>query len=155
MLPHVKSMVIDEEKKYVLTNYEQVRKGGKAADTDHNTEFMDVDLKIIAAKPVRREIWNFKEKESQETFKRATSETNNFTNCFKNDLNLETQVEKWKKLLLSTCNKSFKKVRVTRSKPTKNLPPKVSELIDIRNKISNNVGNKEELIILNEKISGS
>ena len=72
ILPYVKRMVIDEDKKYVLTNYEQVRKGGKAADTDHNTEFMDVNLKIMAGKPERREIWNFKEKESQETLKKPT-----------------------------------------------------------------------------------
>ena len=43
ILPHVKRMVIDEAKKYVLTNYEQARKGGKAADGDHATEFMDLD----------------------------------------------------------------------------------------------------------------
>ena len=47
VLPHVKRMIVDEEKKCVLTNYEQVRKGGKAADTDHNTEYRDVDLKSL------------------------------------------------------------------------------------------------------------
>ena len=45
VLPHVTRMVVDEEKKFILTNYEQVRKGGKAADTDHATEFIDLDLK--------------------------------------------------------------------------------------------------------------
>ena len=37
---------IDEENKYILTNFEQVRKGGKAVDSDHATQYMDVNLKI-------------------------------------------------------------------------------------------------------------
>ena len=37
VLPFVTSMVIDESRKYILTNYEQVRKGGKACDSDHST----------------------------------------------------------------------------------------------------------------------
>ena len=37
-------MAIDEDKKHILTTYEQVRKGGKATDTDHATEYIDIDL---------------------------------------------------------------------------------------------------------------
>jgi hypothetical protein len=47
-------MVIDEERKYILTNYEQVKRGVKATDTDHATEFIDLDLKVVTEKPVRR-----------------------------------------------------------------------------------------------------
>ena len=73
-------MVIDVKRKYVLTNYKQVRKGGKGDDSDHATEFMDVDLKLSFVKPERRELWNFKNKESQEKFKILTSETNELSN---------------------------------------------------------------------------
>ena len=58
-------MVIDESRKYILTNYEQVRKGGKACDSDHATEIMDVNLEVLSEKPVRRELYNFKDRESQ------------------------------------------------------------------------------------------
>ena len=51
VLPHVTRMVIDEDKKHILTNYEQVRKGGKAIDADHLTQYMDVNLKVIKEKP--------------------------------------------------------------------------------------------------------
>ena len=44
VLPFVTSMVIDESRKYILTNYEQVRKVGKACDSDHSTEIMDFNL---------------------------------------------------------------------------------------------------------------
>ena len=58
LLPFVSKMVIDEEKKFVLTNYEQVRKGGTAVDSDHHTQFMDLDLEIRSEKPERIEIFN-------------------------------------------------------------------------------------------------
>ena len=93
VLPHVKRMVIDVDRKYVLTNYKQARKGGKAADSDHATEFIDVDLKLSFDKPERRELWNFKNKEAQEKFKILTSETDELSNCFKNDQSLIKQVE--------------------------------------------------------------
>ena len=153
VLPHVKRMIIDEDKKHVLTNYEQVKRGGKAADTDHNTLYMDVDLKILTTKPVRREIWNFKNKESQETFKKETSETADFTNCFRNELNLEKQVQNWKNILFSKCNKVFKKVRITNKRSTEILNPEVSNLINSRNKLSKYKENYEEVKLLNEKIS--
>ena len=82
--PHIRRMVIDEERKYILTNYEQVKRGSKATNTDHATEFLDLDLKVVTEKPERRTIWNFKHKESQNNFKIQTSETVQFSNCFKN-----------------------------------------------------------------------
>ena len=60
---HVASlqMEIDESKKYILTNYKQAWKSGKAADSDHATQILDVDLNLLTEKPVRREIFNFKD----------------------------------------------------------------------------------------------
>ena len=51
VLPYVTKMEIDENKKYVLTNYEPARKGGKASDTDHATQIMDVNLTVMTEKP--------------------------------------------------------------------------------------------------------
>ena len=88
MLPYITSMEIDESKKYVLTNYEQARKGGKVSDTDHATKILDVDMEILVEKPERREIFNFKDRESQKKFKIDTKNMNEFTSCFTNDLPL-------------------------------------------------------------------
>ena len=44
VLPHITRMVVDEKKEYILTNYKNAQKGGKAIDSDHFTEYMDVDL---------------------------------------------------------------------------------------------------------------
>ena len=69
VLPHITRMVIDEGKHHVLTNYEQVRRGGKANDTDHCTEYLDLDLEIVTEKPQRHEVWNFNNREAQQNFK--------------------------------------------------------------------------------------
>ena len=41
VLPFIKKMVIDEQKEYILTNYQNVRNTGVAVDPDHFTQFMD------------------------------------------------------------------------------------------------------------------
>ena len=56
VLPFVTKMVIDERKQHILTNYKQIRMGGKATDSDHNTQYMDVDLNIDSIKPEQIEI---------------------------------------------------------------------------------------------------
>jgi hypothetical protein len=111
VLPHVTRMVIDEEKRFILTNYEQAKKGGKASNTDHATEYLDLRLKVITEKPKRVEVWNFKNKEAQHNFKVETSETKEFSSCFDNDLPVLKQIECWKKVFESHCKKSFKKIR--------------------------------------------
>ena len=56
VLPHITKMVIDEERKYILTNYEKAKKGGKSCDTDHATEYMELNLKVKTEKPKRLEL---------------------------------------------------------------------------------------------------
>ena len=46
VLPYVTRMVVDEEKQYVLTNYHPARKTVRAIDSDHFTEYMDVNLDL-------------------------------------------------------------------------------------------------------------
>ena len=135
VLPHIKRMVIDVDRKYVLTNYKQARKGGKAAD-----------------KPERRELWNFKNKEAQEKFKILTSETDELSNCFKNDQSVIKQIENWKSVFDSYCRKAFKKVRITKKKFVTPVPREVSELVDLRNELVN-AEQKVEVEKLNEAIS--
>ena len=60
VLPFIRKMVIDERKEHILTNYKKARKGEKAVDSDHYTEYMDVDLKLLSEKPEQIELFNFK-----------------------------------------------------------------------------------------------
>ena len=148
VLPFVTQMVIDESKKHILTNYKQVRNNGKATDSDHFTQYMDVNLEFKNEKPVRQEIFNFKDTKSQEIFKNLTSETTAFTECFEGEVPLLQKVEKWRKVLQSYCKKSFSKIRIKKPKTDKISKP-LSVLIDKRNKLLKQKGSSFE----NDRIS--
>ena len=135
ILPFLTKMVIDEEKRYVLTNYERVRQGGQAIDSDHNTQFMDLDLKIETEKPERIELYNFKNKEGQQKFKQITSETSDFSDCFKSNEPLLVQIENWQKILKSNFSKAFKKIRI-KNKHIIPIDKNISRLISQRNELS-------------------
>ena len=153
VLPHISKMVIDEEGKHILTNYQQVQNGGKAANSDHATQYIDIDLKVITEKPKRNEIWNFKCKDSQSNFKNSTSETDDFSACFNNNLPMIKQIENWRKVLKLHINQSFKKIRVNKKKYDKPLPSVLSKLINERNKLLKKNNRKEDLDLLDENIS--
>ena len=74
----------------------------RATDSDHLTEYIDVKLQIIPEKPLRREILNFKNKKYQAIFKSNTTNTYEFTDCFKSDLSLEIQIEKIGEIFLKS-----------------------------------------------------
>ena len=54
-------------------------------DTDHFTQYMDLDLKFESEKPHRVEMYNFKEKTAQLKFKKLTTETDEFSKCFSDE----------------------------------------------------------------------
>ena len=53
VLPFVTKMVIDNQKQYILTNYKSVKKGGESKNSDHFTEYMDLDMEFVKEKPER------------------------------------------------------------------------------------------------------
>ena len=119
VLPYIVSMEIDEEKSDVPSNYTQVRKGGKAIDSDHGAIQMNLNIKIIPTRPTRESLYNFKNEEGRKTFKDLTSNTNSFTECFKSMQPLQVQCENWKNVLESYCWKAFPKIRIRKhSKPS-------------------------------------
>ena len=113
-------MVIDEEKRYILTNYKSAKKGAKASDTDHATEYLDLNIKVITEKPKRIEVWNYKNKKAQYNFKIQTSETKEFSNCFENNIPVLKQI-----VLKSHCRKSFREIRVTKKVFAEKIPHEV------------------------------
>ena len=138
VLPYVQKMIIDEEKKFILTNYKKARVGGKAVDSDHFTQYMDVELEVEIVKPEKLEVFNFKRKENQKIFKKLTSETSEFTNCFETNAPLNCQIENWRKLLKLYCRKSFQKIRIKKKKKIQ-INPKIAELINRKNLINCNI----------------
>ena len=79
-------MVAKNVRKFLVNPKKQkkhkVSHTGKAANSDHNTQFIDLDLKIENLKPTRDVFFNFKNKEGLKTFKNITSDTTEFSDCF-------------------------------------------------------------------------
>ena len=152
VLPFVVKMNIDESKQFILTNYASAKNGGQAKDTDHFTQYLDLNLKVDRQKPERVEIYDFKSNDGQKKFKKLTSETKQFTDCFNNMYPLLQQVKTWRETLETFCKRSFRKIRI-RKRKMKPLNSKLSLLIDLRNKLIKNKGDINEVNVVIEKIA--
>ena len=152
VLPYIRKMKIDEDKEFVLTNYSRVKIDGKATDSDHNTQYMDLDLEIESFKPKRTEIFNFKNEEGQEKFKHLTTQTDKFTSCFETNAPLHIQIENWRELLRSACIESFPKIRIKKRKDVR-INAEVSKLIKLRNLLKTNQRNENFCFQCNNKLA--
>ena len=110
ILPYISKMKVDEKREHVLTNFSSVKKVGRVIESDHNPVILEVNLEFSPIKPERIHVFQFKNKESQKEFKKMTTETSEFTNCFNNNLPFEVQAKNWKKVLTKYFHKSFKKI---------------------------------------------
>ena len=126
-------MKIDEKGENTLTNFSAFKRAGKVIETDHNPLYLEVQLEFSTSKPERVEFFQFKNLDSQLLFKRLTTETSEFTNCFDDNAPLEVQAKKWRKTLTSFFHKSFKKVRILNKTKKKN--SKLFSLMEARSKL--------------------
>ena len=139
VLPYVTEMIIDEANQFITTNYTQAKTTKvKAINSDHNTQFVKVNLKVVPCKEVNREIFNLKNLECQMSFKRSTDKTYDFSSCFKGNETLLVKCEKWKKSLDFHIKKSFRKIKVKKNKPNHSA---ADSLIDKRNTMTNSGNN--------------
>ena len=113
----ITSMEIDEDKKNIPTNYTQVRKGGKATDSDHVSIELCIDIKILPTRPARNVMYNFKNEQGRHMFQKLTSETESFTKCFDSMEPWQKQCTEWKVILESYCKQAFPVIRLREKKP--------------------------------------
>ena len=74
----VETIIIDDERKHVLTRVTKTKKGVITVESDHNVMF--THLKLTCNKKVkekRNEMFNLRNKECQELFKEVTTAANN------------------------------------------------------------------------------
>ena len=93
---------------------------------------MEVQLETVPNKKTKIEIPNFDDKESQFKFRQATTNTNEFTDCFKSEGNLMKQCDVWLSKLKAHIKTSFKKIRI---RPVKIRPSAADPLIKQRNSL--------------------
>ena len=136
--PYLEKMVIDEARRHVLTNFNPIRTGGKAIESDHNTEILKLKMEYQKKKQDRIEIFNYKNIECQEQFRVLTSQTKKLSDCFQKNLSFEEQATQWKKTLDSFCHQAFRKVRLTPGRPK---ITKISELMEERKSLKLKMNN--------------
>ena len=153
--PYILKMKVDEKRESTLTNFKAVKQIGRVVKSDHNPIVMELKLSFSAIKPERIEIFQFKDKTAQVQFKKLTTHTTEFTDCFKNDLDFEVQAQNWRKMLNNYFHKAFKKVQV-RNRPVKK-QNEVLELIEkrkvLKKKIDVNEADEEEINRIEEVIA--
>ena len=123
--PFFKKMKIDEERKFCLSNFAQIKKNGRVIETDHNAMIAEFDLKVEKRNPDREEMFNLKNKGCQEAFKNETENNPGLLNSFKNSLPVEVQSRRWMRSLNSALHKTFRKVRIVSNKKKENIKMRI------------------------------
>jgi hypothetical protein len=113
ILAYITKMVVDEEKQFVLTNYNKVKGEIVAKDSDHHTLVLYMNIPYAILKPKRIEMFNLKSQEGQEKFQLLTSNSQKLSNCFQNDDLFSNQSSKWAKCMKNIVQQSFPKIRIT------------------------------------------
>ena len=114
-------MIIDEKRANVLTKYTSSKGVRSKSESDHNLIYAEFNLKFsICRATVRREMFDFKNTESQKTFTELTNNSEKlrtiFSRCIKGKLEPKVASDKFFKTLNDIFHASFKKIRI-RSKP--------------------------------------
>ena len=77
-------MVIDEKREYCLSNFSQLNKNKRVIETDHNGLILEIAIQFSYKMPERQEMFNLKNKECQESFKKETEINSELLKCFEN-----------------------------------------------------------------------
>lgn len=120
-------MIIDEKRDFCLQNIAQMKKNGRIIESDHNTSTVEFNIRIDKRKPVREEMFNFKNKHCQAAFKESTQNCPELLNCFANNLPFEEQSKRWKKVFNSLLYKCFRKVRIVSKRKKDETKTKIFE----------------------------
>ena len=118
--PFLKRMIIDEKREFCMSNFAQLKKNKRVTESDHNGLILELAIQFSYKKLERQEMFNLKNKECQEAFKRETEINQDLLKCFENELPFQAQSKKWLKAFNSILFKSFRKVRICESKKKKN-----------------------------------
>merc|ERR1719319_313225 len=103
----IENMIIDEERKNVLTSYSKTKKGTKIQESDHHTIITNVNTGWNKnVKKVKQEMYNLKDEESLKKFKEMTQNNTFLSEVFEDeDKNIETKTKQFMKNLSKNSRK--------------------------------------------------
>ena len=114
LFSHLESMLIDEDRLFTLTKFVSTKGGVDQKKSDHNIMYCNFNLTYsnkIQYK-VRREIYNLKNKECQDSFREETENNSKFVDVFETDDSFEKKTAKFRRCLNQSIRKCFRKMRV-------------------------------------------
>ena len=132
----IESMIIDEERKFVLARFTKTKNNSKVKESDHNSIITNVKARWDKTDvPKRQESYNFKNKESLQKFKEMTSEGHFLSEVF-NDENkdIEVKTKQFLKRLKFVITKCFKKTRAKGQKKNQQLERLFEKRRELKNK---------------------
>ena len=114
---YFKSLIIDDERKHVLTKVTKSKKGVMIKESDHNVLITEFTCETnISKKKEKVEIYNLKNLECQKRFKELTSKTKMLSTIFNAKDNINVLTNRFIKKMDGCIKMSFKKVRVNTNK---------------------------------------
>ena len=113
VLPYMKKFIVDEQKCFAFTNNSKK----KISYSDHNSLIGFIELKIQKTKSERKIIFNYRNSESLEAFKKITNGSPLLSRIFLNDDPFPKQIQAWWKVIKNNIYRAFKKVRLTKMRP--------------------------------------
>ena len=119
LLGDIEELIIDEKQEHALTKITHSKNTVKRVTSDHNVMLTKFSLTMAKMNPPQKvEVFNFRDKVSQEKFKVATSNCPSLSDVFNTDEDINIQTEKFLKILDKCIKKGFKKVRLGTKKPS-------------------------------------
>ena len=115
-------MIIDEERIHVLTKYSTRCGVRKIVESDHNPMWCKFDMHWSSyLKPVNKVGFNFKDKESQEAFKKYNYNNDKLITHLNESSDIVSGGRKWFSELKDSIHKSFPKIRLKSQDKDKDL----------------------------------
>ena len=129
MVPDIKAIVIDEERKHVLTRVTKAKGVVKTVESDHNPIITELYCTYKRRNSTRRmEMFNLKNQECQKKFREVTNKTNILSRAFRKNEDLNVSANRFIKRLNKIIQSCFKKVRIGKLK----VNPRINELFEKR-----------------------
>ena len=114
----IKSMKVDEERKYALTKF-STKNGVKSLKvSDHNLLILELSIKWNSLNNMneRQEMFNFQDVENFQKFEMLTDSDDELGKCFDDCDDLNKAANKWMKRFNFLIQKSFRKIRIRKQK---------------------------------------
>ena len=116
LIKHIEYIHIDDKRKNVLTKLVKKKGISKSAikmESDHNIIITSINISWNVKVTKSTEVFNFKDKKSQDLFFQATDKNDDLQKIFHSNKSIEVQTKKFIKRLNGFIHQSFKKVRIS------------------------------------------